>query len=247
MEKNLAYLEWLSSPLFHNFWADRKEKQAQAFINQLIQHLHPKKGSRVLDTACGQGINSLHLTSLGFDVTGVDMSTTNIEWALKREQNNPEFYQHDIRLPFWGNYFHVALNLGDGFGYYRTRRENEAAFRTIASSLQPNGLFVIDYPNTHYIEQQPSAFNFTQTLNQSTYHFELTQNETHFLHRITIDASGPQEPKEFIFEQAKLSLGDFTEMLAFQKMQVKEVFGDYSLNAYDLKEAPRLVVVAEKR
>lgn len=247
MEKNLAYLEWFSSPLFHNFWAGRSERETQTFINQLIQHLHPKKGSRVLDSACGQGINCMHLTSLGFDVTGVDMSTTNIDWALRREQNNPEFYQHDIRLPFWGNYFHMAVNLAGGFGYYRTRRENEAAFRTIASSLQPRGLFVIDYPNAYYTDQHLPEFNFTQTLGQTTYRFELTQNETHFFHKITVDSTAPQEPREYIFEQAKISLADFTEMLSSQKMQVKEVFGDYSLQAYDQKEAPRLVVVAEKR
>jgi SAM-dependent methyltransferase len=247
MEKDLAYLEWLSSPLFHNFWAERKEKETQAFINQLIQYLQPKKGSRVLDSSCGQGLNSMHLTTLGFEVTGVDRSTTNIEWALKREQNNPEFYQHDIRLPFWGNYFHLALNLADGFGYYRTRRENEAAFRTIASSLQPRGLFVIDYPNSHYPEQRPDEFNFTKTIGQHTYQFGLTPNETHFLYQIRITSPSLQEPKEFIFEQARISLDDFTAMLASHKMQVKEVFGTYSLNSYDPTQTPRMVLVAEKK
>ena len=247
MEKNLTYTDWFSSPLFHNFWSDRTEKESQTFINQLIHHIKPKRGSRILDSACGQGINSIHLTSLGFDVTGVDMSTTNIDWALTREQNNPEFYQHDLRLPFWGNYFHTVLNLSEGFGYYRTRREHEAALRTIASSLQPGGKFVIDYPNTHYLESRLAAFNHTHQLNNTTYHFELTQNETHFIHKITINSPDSKQPTAFLFERTKLSVGDFTEMLAFQKLQVKEIFGDYSLGEYDLAEMPRLIVVAEKQ
>ncbi|MCG2616878.1 class I SAM-dependent methyltransferase [Terrimonas sp. NA20] len=247
MEKNLAYMDWFSSPLFHNFWSDSKEKESQSFIDQLIKHIHPKRGSRILDSACGQGINSIHLTSLGFDVTGVDMSTSNIDWALTREQNNPEFYQHDLRLPFWGNYFHTVLNLSEGFGFYRTRREHEAAFRTIASSLQPGGKFVIDYPNTHHLENRLAEQSFTHKHNEILYQFDLSQNETHFLHTITITSPGTNEPVAFAFERAKLSVGDFTEMLAFQKLQVKEVFGDYSLGEYHLSETPRLVVVAEKQ
>ncbi len=36
-------------------------------------------------------------------------------------------------------------------------------------------------------------------------------------------------------------------MLSFQAMQVKEVFGDYKLHAYDVKKTPRLIIVAEKK
>ncbi|MET0465063.1 MAG: class I SAM-dependent methyltransferase [Chitinophagaceae bacterium] len=247
MEKNLTYLDWFSSPLFHNFWSDSKEKESQDFINQLINHIKPKRGSRILDSACGQGINSIHLTSLGFDVTGVDISVTNIDWALTREQNNPEFYQHDLRLPFWGNYFHTVLNFSDGFGFYRTRREHEAALRTLASSLQPGGKFVIDYPNTHYHEANLAAFNHTYKHQDTEYHFHLTQNETHFIYKIRVISPDPKKSNEFIFERTKFSVGDFTEMLAFQQLQVKEIFGDYSLGEYHLSGTPRLIVVAEKQ
>jgi hypothetical protein len=45
---------------------------------------------------------------------------------------------------------------------------------------------------------------------------------------------------------AKFSLGDFTDMLSFQKMQVTEVFGDYNLSAYDVRKTPRMIIVAKK-
>jgi hypothetical protein len=54
-------------------------------------------------------------------------------------------------------------------------------------------------------------------------------------------------PKEFTEKVAKLSLGDFTDMLSFQNMQVTEAFGDYELNSYDVKKTPRMIVVARKR
>ncbi|MDZ4809051.1 MAG: hypothetical protein SGI96_12410, partial [Bacteroidota bacterium] len=51
---------------------------------------------------------------------------------------------------------------------------------------------------------------------------------------------------EYTEKVAKFSLGDFTEMLAFQGMQVQEVFGDYQFNSYDIKKTPRLIVIASK-
>jgi hypothetical protein len=41
-------------------------------------------------------------------------------------------------------------------------------------------------------------------------------------------------------------LGDFTDMLSFQKIQVQEVFGNYRLDAYDVKRTPRLIVMGRK-
>jgi hypothetical protein len=46
---------------------------------------------------------------------------------------------------------------------------------------------------------------------------------------------------------AKFSLGDFTDMLAFQGVQVTEVFGDYELNHYDVRKTPRLIIIGKKK
>jgi hypothetical protein len=43
---------------------------------------------------------------------------------------------------------------------------------------------------------------------------------------------------------AKFSLGDFTDMLSFQGLQVQEVFGDYQFGNYHVKNTPRLILVA---
>lgn len=245
MEKKSPSLEWFSSPFSHKLYASTTGEQTEAFVNQLVQHLHMAPGSLVLDSACGQGIASRRLASLGFQVTGVDFSAFNINQAKKTEQENPEFFLHDIRLPFWGNYFRLALNLSDSFGYYRTRRENDNAMRTIASSLRAGGLFVIDYPNTHYTESKLAAQDSKQ-LGDTHYSIQNAQTDTHFLQQITVTDPSLKEPQEFSLQRAKLSMGDFTDMLSFQGMQVQEVFGNYELAPYHLNETPRLIIIAKK-
>jgi len=245
MEKKLTSQDWFSSPFFHQFRSSQAEKDAEAFVSQLINRLHPAHGCRVLDSACGQGHYTRQLASLGFETTGVDASASNIELAKKTGEDNPAFYVHDLRLPFWGNYFQLALNLFEGFGYYRTRRENDNAIRTVASGLQKDGLFVIDYPNTHYMASQLPEQESHRS-GDTFYQVQNFQNETHFYKNILVTDPSLGKPLEFSFERAKLSLGDFTDMFSFQGMQVQEVFGDYQLAPYHLNETPRLIVVAKK-
>lgn len=245
METNSPSRKWFTSPFSYKLYVNTTGNQAEIFVNQLIQYLHPATASLVLDSACGQGLISRRLASLGFQVTGVDLSAFNIDQASEAGTDNPEFYLHDIRLPFWGNYFQLALNLSDNFGYYRTRREHDSAMRTIASSLRPGGLFVIDYPNTHYMESKLAEQELKQ-VGDTHYRIQNGQNSTHFLQTITVTDPSLKEPLVFSLQRAKLSLGDFTDMLSFQKMQIQEVFGDYNLGAYHLHETPRLIIVAKK-
>jgi hypothetical protein len=72
-------------------------------------------------------------------------------------------------------------------------------------------------------------------------------DETHFYKKIEIEDERLGHPLEFTEKIAKFSVGDFTDMLAYQGMQVADVFGDYALGPYKMNESPRLIVVARRR
>ena len=239
------FKDWFNSPFYHQLYFERDEKEAEAFIGKLVKHLQLKPGSRLVDVACGRGRHSKILASLGFDVTGIDIAPASIEYAKQFETDNLQFYVHDMRLPFWGNYFDNAFNFFTSFGYFRTRREHDAAMRTVAQSLKPGGLFVIDYLNVHYAEDHLLP-GITKHINGTTYDIQKWDDETHFYKRIKISDASLTTPLEYTEIVAKFSLGDFTDMLSFQGMQVVEVFGDYNLNGYDVNKTPRLIVVGRK-
>ena len=152
MSEQAWYKDWFNSPFYHKLYFERDEKEAAAFISTLIDHLEPAPGCYMLDIACGRGRHSRFLAEKGFNVTGIDISFASIAFAKKSENENLEFYQHDMRLPFRVNYFDHAFNFFTSFGYFKTRREHDDAIRTIANGLKPNGIFVIDYLNVHYSE-----------------------------------------------------------------------------------------------
>jgi SAM-dependent methyltransferase len=133
------------------------------------------------------------------------------------------------------------------FGYFKTRREHDNAIRTIAQSLKPGGIFVIDYLNVHYSEDRLEK-SFTTTIDGVTFHISKWHDEEHFFKQIQITDETNKAPKHLYTERvAKFSLGDFSDMLAFQDMQVQEVFGDYQLGRYDVRKSPRMIIVARKK
>ncbi|MBC8032507.1 MAG: methyltransferase domain-containing protein, partial [Chitinophagaceae bacterium] len=146
------FREWFSSPYYHLLYFNRNENEASSFINTLVNHLSPPPSSIILDVACGKGRHSRLLADKGFDVTGIDLSFTNINEALPYETDHLRFYQHDMRLPFSVNYFDYAFNFFTSFGYFNTEREHYNAVRTIAGALKPGGVLVLDYFNVHYAE-----------------------------------------------------------------------------------------------
>lgn len=240
------YVQWLNSPFFHKLYGKRKEERAGVLMRHLVAHFSTARGSRILDTACGTGDTCASLTELGFDVTGIDLAPASIAAARLKEKENLQFFIHDIRLPFFTNYFDLAFNIMTSFGYFRTRREHEAAIRTIARSLKPGGKFVIDYPNTHFAEDHLRQSEIIHE-EGTKYEFLRWQNETHFFSRLRITDESLKAPMEITEEIVKFNLGDFNDMFSFHGMQVQEVFGDYDLGHYDTRLKPRLLIVAEKK
>jgi SAM-dependent methyltransferase len=239
------YKDWFNSEYYHKLYFDRDEKEAEAFIERLLGYLKPHTGSRMLDVACGKGRHSRFLSSLGFDVTGIDISPDSIRYAKRFEQENLNFYVHDMRLLFWVNFFDYAFNFFTSFGYFGTRREHDDAARTIADSLKPGGVVLFDYLNVHYVEDR-LVHNEAKTIGSTNYEIHRWHDADYFFKKIIITDPALTTPLEHTEKVAKFSLGDFTDMLAFQDMQVTEVFGDYNLNPYHVRNTPRMVVLAKK-
>ena len=239
------FKNWFNSPYYHQLYFNRDTSEAAAFINKLIAYLKPATGSTMLDVACGKGRHSMQLASNGFDVTGIDLSEDSIKEALQQQGEKLHFYQHDMRLPFRINYFDYAFNFFTSFGYFKTQREHDNAVRTIAQSLKPGGTFVMDYLNVHYSEDH-TVHHSEKEINGVNFIITKWYDEDYFYKKITLEDEALQEPLVYTEKVAKFSLGDFTEMFAYQGMQIQEVFGDYAFTHYDIRKSPRLVMIAKK-
>ncbi len=245
MSTNEWYKNWFNSPYYHKLYFERDESEANKFIENLLNHFKPEADSRILDVACGKGRHSKLLAKNGIDVTGIDIASDSIRYAQQFENGKLHFFVHDMRLPFWVNYFDFAFNFFTSFGYFNTQREHDDAMRTIAGCLKPEGCVMFDYLNVHYVEDH-LVHNEVKSINDTQYEIHRWHDDSHFYKRIIVTDPHLKEPLEHTEKVAKFSLGDFTDMFSFQKMQVTEAFGDYNLNPYDVRKTPRMIVVAKK-
>jgi SAM-dependent methyltransferase len=239
------FKDWFNSPYYHLLYFNRDEHEAAVFIDKLIDLLQPAPRSAMLDIACGKGRHSLHLASKGFDVTGIDLSEESIQEALQFESETLHFYQHDMRLPFWINYFDYAFNFFTSFGYFTTQREHDDSIRTISRALRLKKTFVMDFLNVHYSEDH-LVHNSEKRIDDVNFIITKWYDETHFFKKIMIEDESLTEPLVFTEKVAKFSLGDFNDMFSYHGLQIKEVYGDYQFSNYSVKTSPRLIMIAEK-
>lgn len=245
MAQQAWYQQWFNTPYYHKLYFERDEQEAAAFVDRLLGYLQPPAHSLMLDVACGKGRYSQQLARHGHQVTGIDLSAFAIAEAQLKASDNLSFYQHDMRQPFWINYFDYAFNFFTSFGYFRSQREHDASLRTVAQSLHEKGILVIDYLNVHYAEDHLQHVS-DKEIDGYNFHITRWMDENYFYKKIEVEHDDFTEPHIYTEQVAKFSLGDFTDMLAYQGMQITEVCGDYHLGPYHVRKAPRMIMIAKK-
>ena len=75
------FTSWFDTPYYHTLYKDRNHSEAQVFMDNLTNYLNVPEHGEILDLACGKGRHSIYLNSLGYNVTGVDLSENSIEYA----------------------------------------------------------------------------------------------------------------------------------------------------------------------
>jgi len=239
------FKNWFNSPYYQLLYENRDEKEAAAFLDKLIDYLQPLPGSLMLDVACGRGRHSKYLSDKGFDVTGIDLSEENIRTARAMENDQLHFFQHDMRLPFWINYFDCAFNFFTSFGYFNSLRENNNALRTIAQSLKPGGKLVLDYLNSAFVEAH-LVNSEVKEKGGVVFDIHRSMAEGRFIKEINILDKDKMFRETFTERVNAFRKEDFQSMFLRQGLTILDIFGDYHFNVYDEKSSPRLILVAQK-
>jgi SAM-dependent methyltransferase len=234
---------WFDSPYYHILYEDRNDAEAELFIDNLIDFLHPEKNTRFLDLACGKGRHAIYLNKKGFPTIGIDLSPESIAYASQFENDSLQFYVQDMRKPFRINYFKYVLNLFTSFGYFEQERDDIAVMNTVYKTLQPKGIFVIDFMNTQKVianlvaEEKKQVGNITFQINKYL--------ENNFIvKRIRFSDKGKSHDYQ---ERVKaLMLTDFEKYLSAANLKIVHLFGNYQLQPFHAGTSERLILVAEK-
>ena len=139
--------------LYPLIYSHRSDDQAEAEVRGLFRALELDGTEAVLDLCCGAGRHMEAALSLGYDVTGFDLSPQLLVSAQDRGKLGGRLVRGDMRrLPF-PECFDLVLNLFSSFGYFEKDGENEAALCEMARVLRPGGQMVLDHINKKALEK----------------------------------------------------------------------------------------------
>jgi SAM-dependent methyltransferase len=237
------YQFWFNSPYYHILYSQRNDEEAELLIDNLSAHLRPKLDSKILDIACGRGRHAVYLNKKGYDVTGIDLSEQNIQYAKQFEQKNLHFYVHDMRKLSNINYYDYALNLFTSFGYFETEKDHVNALKAFRKGLKNDGILVMDYFNTQKITKNLTNQEI-KTIDGIEFHLHKFVSEGKIIKHINFE----HRLKDYAFEervQAFLS-DDFKRMFEKSGLILTETFGSYTLDPFNEATSDRLIMICKK-
>lgn len=239
------FASWFDSPHYHRLYAHRNVAEAAGFIDALIERLRPHADSRMLDLGCGTGRHARRLASIGYDITGIDLSANSIAVAKQAEGPHLRFRRQDMRRPFGREAFDYVFNFFTSFGYFQAPHDHEVVTRNIAAALKDGGRLVLDYLNVRYADAHLTA---REGLVIDGVAFRITRAvETgFFVKRIDVDDVATGSPVQYVERVARFTLAEFDRLFRGHGLTIEEVYGTYALGAYDAHTSPRLILVARK-
>jgi RimJ/RimL family protein N-acetyltransferase/SAM-dependent methyltransferase len=162
---NTARKQWYES-LFENYGKKYDSENFTAGTIGECDFLEKELGydrtKRILDVGCGTGRHAIEMTRRGYNVTGIDLSESQLKRAAEKAAAaglKITFLRHDARnLPF-NDEFDVAIMLCEGgFPLMETDEMNFNIVRSVTRSLRKPGKFVFTtlnglFPLYHSVEK----------------------------------------------------------------------------------------------
>jgi len=230
---------WFNTPFYHILYKDRDDKEAQSFMETLTSYLNIAENGTILDLACGKGRHAVYLNSIGYHVTGIDLSPESIAFAKQFENDRLVFDEHDMSTPY-SQKFNAIFNLFTSFGFFEDENDNLNTIKSIKANLKDNGVGVIDFMNVDYVVKNLVADD-VKTIEGIDFHLSRYIDDGYIIKDISFQFEGI--PYHFKERVKAFRLEDFEAMFKAANIQLLDVFGDYKLKSYHKHDSERLIMI----
>lgn len=201
--------------------------------------------ARLLDLACGWGRHALALAELGFDVTGIDLSSTLLSHAVARSRAAGlpiRWVRGDIRtLPF-SRHFDAVLCLFSSLGYFLVDDEDLSVLREAARVLAPGGRLLIETMHRDLLAREFVEHDWWEGPDGSPV---LVQREFDAVSGVSREWLRWRGSEKF-HEIRVRSATEWAHLLDLAGLEAEAWLGDWELSPFD-HTSERLIVVAAPR
>lgn len=222
--------------------------QTSAEVDGLEKLLHLRKGSRILDLACGAGRHSIELARRGHAVVGFDLSDHLLREArasAKRARVRVTFVRGNMRDLRYKGAFDAIINMFSSFGYFETVEEDRKVLAGVARALRPRGKFVMERFNRESLAYELPlqgwrlAEDGSIVLQEDTFDVLRGRYDTR---QIVIDREGTREHRGSV---RAYTLQELKDLFDAAGLHIHKVLGGLDLTAYRARSR-RIVLYAVK-
>ncbi|AUC14802.1 SAM-dependent methyltransferase [Tenacibaculum sp. SZ-18] len=235
------FTSWFDTQYYHILYKHRDDNDAQLFMKNITNYLELPKNSHILDLPCGKGRHSIYLNTLGYRVTGGDLSKNSIEYAKQFENESLYFEVWDMRKSLEHKY-DAVFNLFTSFGYFDDDAEDLKVLKAMKSGLKESGVIVLDFLNVQKTKKN-LVEKETKEIDGIIFNIEREIKDGFILKHISFYANG-----EIQSYTEKVKFLDFDKMQYYFEsigLTIINTFGDYNLNKFDEDNSSRLILIAK--
>ena len=241
METKDWFSAWFDTSYYHILYKDRNDTDAQLFMKHIIAHLQLPKGAHIADLPCGKGRHAIYLNSLGYTVTGGDLSKNSIDFAKAFENDTLNFEVWDMRSPL-ENTYDAVFNLFTSFGYFESDADDIAVLKGMKKGLKENGHLVVDFLNVTKIKNY-LVKEERKTIDGITFYIKREIKNGFILKHISFHAEG--KPHNYTERVKFLDLEKMTSYFERVGLKIVNIFGNYELNIFNENTSDRLIIIAK--
>jgi len=249
------YVDGVAASVWEEYIGDKREER---YCEWLIGTLKNHNVVKVLDVACGTGVDSRMLVKEGFHVTSCDLSDNMLQKARNTKADkgykNWEIFQADwCKLPEQlkgvDRNFDAVICMGNSFAHLPDECDGKKNMHQLAISnfremLKPGGILIIDHRNFDYIVKNgksPSKNIYYMSTFSTTVDTTIDKNAVGEATNITLDykMTVPRHVQSKLgldldgsHDQVKFQLTYFPHYLSSFRRLLRKVFR-YSIDDVD--------------
>lgn len=212
-------------------------------------------GKKLLDIACGTGELSCRFASLGFDVTGVDLSEDMLAVAKAKteaEGLKVPFYQQNMAELEGLEKFDYVTIFCDSLNYLSSEQDIISTFDGVAQHLTDQGLFLFDVHSTYKMEHIFKDQTFTLIDEDICYIWNCFEGDypLSIEHELTFfvndHKSGKYERIEEFHSQRTFPIEQYETWLEQSGFEILHILGDFD-NRPVKDQSERILFIVRKR
>ncbi len=241
METKDWFTSWFDTSYYHTLYKHRDHDDAQLFMQNITKYLELPIDAHIADLPCGKGRHSIYLNSLGYQVTGGDLSKNSIDHAKQFENDRLHFEVWDMRK-YLENKYDAVFNLFTSFGYFDDDAEDLKVLKGMKGGLKESGVLVLDFLNVQKIKNN-LVQKETKQIDGITFNIEREIKDGFILKHISFYA----DERDHSYTE-KVKFLDLEKMKQYFKdagLTIINTFGDYNLNEFDQENSSRLILIAK--